>query len=168
MVSYLMRYATPFITGLFLVSLISGVALFFHWGPTGFHGIHEWLSMVLIVPFVLHIWKNWRPMMAYFKRTPMAIALAVSVIACVPFLIPMGGGGESGGNPILGIVRLLNAAKPAHISAMAGRSEEEVIAMLKQAGFTAAVTDLPLSTIAQQSGKSDRDMITALSKMKAK
>ncbi len=43
------RYATPFITGLFLVSLISGIALFFHVGPGGFHGMHEWLSMLLIL-----------------------------------------------------------------------------------------------------------------------
>ncbi|MCB1455931.1 MAG: DUF4405 domain-containing protein, partial [Nitratireductor sp.] len=57
----LSRYATPFISGLFLVSLISGIALFFHVGPSGFHGMHEWLSMVLIAPFVLHLWKNWKP-----------------------------------------------------------------------------------------------------------
>ena len=63
----LSKYATPFTTGLFLVSLISGIALFFHFGPSAFHGMHEWLSMVLILPFVLHIWKNWRPFVCYFK-----------------------------------------------------------------------------------------------------
>jgi len=169
MVSLLSRYATPFITGLFLVSLVSGIALFFHWGPVGFHGIHEWLSMVLIAPFLLHLWKNWRPMTSYFKRAPMAIALGVSVLACIPFLVPLGSAsGEAGGNPISGIVRLLSSAKPAHISAMAGKPEEEVIAMLKQAGFTAAAPDLQLSAIAQQSGKSDRDLVATLSKMKSK
>lgn len=58
----LLRYATPFISGLFLVSLISGIALFFHLGNATFRGMHEWLSMVLILPFVLHLWKNWRPL----------------------------------------------------------------------------------------------------------
>ena len=53
MPAILNRYATPLITGLFLVSMISGIALFFHWGSAWFHGMHEWLSMVLIVPFVL-------------------------------------------------------------------------------------------------------------------
>ncbi len=89
MASLLLRYATPLITGLFLVSLISGVALFFHWGPGAFHGIHEWLSMVLILPFVLHLWKNWRPMTAYFKRAPMAIALGLSLLASLAFFIPL-------------------------------------------------------------------------------
>ena len=46
----LYRYATPLITGLFLVSLISGLALFLHIGPGGLHPMHEWLSLVLILP----------------------------------------------------------------------------------------------------------------------
>lgn len=61
MTGFLRRYATPFITSLFLVSLVSGIALFFHVGAGWFHEMHEWLSMVLILPFFLHVWKNWRP-----------------------------------------------------------------------------------------------------------
>ena len=67
----LLRYATPLITGLFLVSLVSGIALFFHVGSAYFHSMHEWLSMVLIAPFILHIWKNWRAFLNYFKRSAM-------------------------------------------------------------------------------------------------
>ena len=73
MQTFINRYATPLVTGLFLVSLISGVALFLHWGSGWFHGMHEWLSMVLILAFVLHLWKNWRPMTAYLRRAPMAL-----------------------------------------------------------------------------------------------
>ncbi|MGE8104358.1 DUF4405 domain-containing protein [Allorhizobium sp. NPDC080224] len=58
MPNILSRYATPFTTGLFLISLISGIALFFHLGTAAFREMHEWLSMVLILPFVLHLWKN--------------------------------------------------------------------------------------------------------------
>ncbi len=46
MPAFLARYATPLTTGLFIVSLVSGIALFFHWGGAAFHGMHEWLSMV--------------------------------------------------------------------------------------------------------------------------
>ena len=87
MTSFLSRYATPLTTGLFLVSLISGIALFFHLGSRFFHGMHEWLSMVLIVPFVLHIWKNWRAFITYFKRPPMAIALALSIVATLALTV---------------------------------------------------------------------------------
>ena len=96
MSSLLYRYATPFTTGLFLVSLVSGLALFFHVGPSGFHGMHEILSLVLILPFGLHIWRNWRPMVSYLKRGPMALALGASVIAAGLFLIPSGEGAAGG------------------------------------------------------------------------
>ncbi|MCJ8509363.1 hypothetical protein MUU53_15720 [Rhizobium lemnae] len=89
--------------------------------------------------------------------------------ACIPFLLPIGSAsGEAGGNPIDGIVRLLSSAKPTHISALAGKPEEEMIARLKQAGFTAAAPDLQLSTIAQQSGKGNRALVSTLSKMESK
>ncbi|HPD93734.1 MAG: DUF4405 domain-containing protein [Rhodobacter sp.] len=100
MQTFINRYATPLVTGLFLVSLISGVALFLHWGSGWFHGMHEWLSMVLIVPFVLHLWKNWRPMLCYLKRAPLWIALAASTAAAALFVVPVGSGdGATGGRP---------------------------------------------------------------------
>ena len=52
MSSLLSRYATPLTTGLFLVSLVSGIALFFHLGAAAFHGMHEWLSMALMATLV--------------------------------------------------------------------------------------------------------------------
>ncbi|SIQ55773.1 protein of unknown function [Rhizobium sp. RU35A] len=160
MPSILMRYATPFITGLFLVSLISGIALFFHWGPGQFHGIHEWLSMVLILPFLLHLWKNWRPMVLYFKRVPMAVALVVSLAASLAFFIPLGtSGGERGAPPQVALIQMVTKAKPAQVAALVGKSEEDIISTLKAAGFAAAASDLSLAEIARSSGKSDRELL---------
>ncbi|MDO1584434.1 DUF4405 domain-containing protein [Rhizobium oryzicola] len=160
MPALLSRYATPFITGLFLVSLLSGVAIFFHWGPGAFHGIHEWLSMVLILPFVLHLWKNWRPLSAYMKRPPMAIALVVSVLASLAFFIPSGSpdGGQRAGNP-QAVFQLLSNAKIAQVSAIIGRTEADLVAELQKAGFASAAPDMTLSAIASASGKSDRELI---------
>ena len=94
------RYATPLVTGLFLVSLVSEVALFFHWGAAWFHGMHEWLSMVLILPFGLHLWKNWRPVVGYLKRAPLWIAMAASVALAGLFVLPVAGSsGGTGGRP---------------------------------------------------------------------
>jgi hypothetical protein len=84
--SMLQRYATPLITGFFLVSLISGAALFVHVGTGVFRGMHEWLSMVLILPFALHLWKNWRALTNYFSRPPFAIAMGVALVAALNFL----------------------------------------------------------------------------------
>ena len=46
---FLNRYATPLTLGLFAVSALSGVALFFHLAPGAFHGMHEWLIRVPII-----------------------------------------------------------------------------------------------------------------------
>ncbi len=59
MKAFFNRYATPFVKGLFLVSLISGIALFFGIGQAYFHEMHEVLSMALIAHFILHTWKIW-------------------------------------------------------------------------------------------------------------
>jgi hypothetical protein len=71
-------------TGLFLVSAISGIALFFRWSPGSFHAMHEWLSM-LLAPFVLHMWRNWGAFMTYIKRNTLWIPLALCIIISIPF-----------------------------------------------------------------------------------
>ena len=165
MIAVLSRYATPLITGLFLVSLVSGIALFFHWGPGEFHGIHEWLSMVLILPFGPHIWKNWRPMLNYFKRPPMAIALILSLVASLAFFLPLGGAGEGGMPPQVAIMQMLAKAKPAQIASLVGRAEQEVIDMLKGNGFAAAAPELSMGEIAKASGRGDREIVAQLASL---
>ena len=46
MTRFLNRIATPLTTSLFLVSLLTGLALFLHIGPQGLHPAHEWLSLL--------------------------------------------------------------------------------------------------------------------------
>ncbi len=154
MKAFLLRYATPLITGLFLVSLISGVALFFHIGSFAFHGMHEWLSTVLILPFGLHLWKNWRPMTAYFRRPPMAAALAVSVLAAVLFVLPtLGGSAGAGGRPPQFAVaqKLLNASVHDVAPAM-GMQTDALIAQLRAAGMPVAADTQTLAQVAEAAG----------------
>ena len=162
----LRRYATPFITGLFLVSLISGVALFFHWGQAAFHGMHEWLSMVLIIPFGLHMWKNWRPMMAYVTKPAFAIASVVSVVAALAFAWPAitGTASSRGGPPPFAFAtKMLNGA-PKDVAPILGKSTEDVVKALTDAGFTAATADKKLSEIATASGKPAMELMGVLNK----
>lgn len=170
MPSLLSRYATPFTTGLFLVSLISGIALFFHYGTSTFREMHEWLSMVLILPFLLHVWKNWRPFIAYFKRPPMAISLALCVAAGLVFAWPAmtGSGSGAGGNPAFAMVNMVAAGTPAQVAPLLGKSDAEVVAALKEAGFTAADTAKPLTEIATASGRDTMAVMATLAALKSK
>lgn len=161
MPSLLNRYATPLITGLFLVSLVSGAGLFFHVGPVAFHGMHEWLSMALILAFALHVWKNWRPMTAYLRRLPMAVSLALSAVAAGLFFIPTGEA-ERGGPPQFQLAQALYAATPEVAAPVFGMTGAELVEGLKGAGLAGADSGKTLKEIAAASGKSDADLALAI------
>lgn len=158
MPSLLSRYATPAITGLFLVSLVSGIALFFHLGGGLFNEMHEWLSMVLVVPFVLHLWKNWRPMMAYLKKPPMAVALLLSVLAAGVFAYGAASGEGRRGPPQIALAHALFEHRAEELAPLLGTTGEALVAKLKSAGFAAADPSLPLSDIASKSGKTEFEL----------
>ena len=160
MPNFLSKYATPLTTGLFLVSLISGIALFFHVGQSLFHGMHEWLSMVLIAPFVLHIWKNWRPFSSYFKRPAMGIALALSVVAAVAFMVPSGG--QTGGNPMFALLGKIQQSTIETAAPVFGQTGESLAAALTAQGYTVTSTDATLGDVAKASGKTNIDLARTL------
>lgn len=156
------RYATPLITGLFLVSLISGIALFFHVGPGGFHGMHEWLSMVLILPFVLHLWKNWRPMTGYFRHVPMAVALVVSALAAGAFLMPTGETTTAGGPPQFRLAHLVLTQPLKDVAPAVGLTPDALTDQLTAAGYTVTASAQALTEIASASGKTEADLASLL------
>ena len=148
------HYATPLITGLFVVSLVSGLALFLHVGPSGLHGMHEILSLVLIVPFVAHLWKNWRPFAAYFRRAPMMIGLALSVAMVVPFLIPSDSAEGGDRAAIFGLVRTVTGATPAEVAPLLHTTPEALEAALTAGGVPVGKGQT-LAEAATLAGKSD-------------
>lgn len=159
------RYATPFTTGLFLVSLISGIALFFHWGDAYFHAMHVWLSMVLIVPFVLHVWKNWGPLAGYLRRGRLVWPLALSAVAGLGFVAPMmlaPAGGAPGGNPAMAAARLLTGGTLEQLAPLTKKSPDELAAALRAKGFKVETTSATLAAVAAASGKETREALTAL------
>lgn len=161
MTAMLKRYATPLITGLFLVSLISGLALFFHVGPSGLHGMHEWLSLVLIVPFVLHLWRNWRAMTGYLRHGPMAVSMVLSVVAAGLFLVPTGSA-PGQGNPAMALMGRVMAATPEELAPVLHVSPQAVTAALGQAGIAVAGSDQTVAEATRAAGKSTMDAAAAL------
>lgn len=160
----LFRYATPAMTSLFVISLISGVIIFFHIGPAWLHGVHEWLSMLLIVPFGLHMWRNWRPFINYFKRAAMPISLAVGVAAVAAFgIVPAGAEGERSGPPQFALAATMVASTPAAVAPVLGVTPDVLVEKLKAAGFVSADAASPMKTMAEAAGKKPADVYKVLS-----
>lgn len=162
MINFLNRYSTPLITGLFLVSLISGLALFFHVGPIGFKPMHEWLSLVLILPFALHLWKNWRAFLSYFRRAPMRNALILSVAAAAIFLMPFAAPDGNSGPPQFALANQLFRTGIADVAPALGMTSDQAIAALKAQGIPVSDPRQPLADAASAAGKNAFDLSAAL------
>ena len=158
MKSLVTRYATPLTTGLFAISTISGVALFFHWAPGTFHAMHEWLSMALLVPFVLHVWKNWAPLANYARRGTLTMPLVVSLVAAVAF----GAGGLTagrGGNPAFRTVPLMTDAPLSALAPVLKSTPDRLRSLLEQKGYSVASVDVTLGEVAAASGKAAPEVL---------
>jgi hypothetical protein len=101
------RYATPLILGLFAVSAVSGMALSFHSAIGTFHGMHEWLSVALLVAFAVHVWTNRTPLLGYLRRGAMMLPVGASMVAGLAFVVPALSGGTRKRCPQIHAVRLL-------------------------------------------------------------
>lgn len=154
------RYGTPLTAGLFAVSAVSGVALFFHWASPTFHRMHEWLSMVLLAPFALHMVKNWKPLLAYAKRRTLVIPLALSVVAAVPFALSAGKGRAA--NPVFQTVALLADTPLGDLAPVFRDTPEALLARLQARGFKAGSTRDTPKAIAEASAANPNAVLAAL------
>ena len=155
------RYGTPLTAGLFLVSAVSGVALFFHWASATFHSMHEWLSMLLLAPFALHMWKNWKPLLAYARRRTLLTPLLLSVVVAVPFALTAGKGGRAG-NPAFQTVSLMTRASLVELAPVFQSTPDMLLKNLQQRGYKATSTDQSPSAIASASAVSANEVLFSL------
>jgi hypothetical protein len=157
---FMHRYGTPLTAGLFTVSAVSGVALFFHWSSRSFHAMHEWLSMVLLAPFALHLIKNWKPLLAYARRKTLLVPLALSLVVAVPFALTAGKG--RGGNPTIQTVTLMTQASLADLAPVLQATPDELLQHLQRKGYKAGATSDTVATIATASQASASDVLYAM------
>lgn len=159
--SFIHRFATPLMTGLFIVSTVSGVALFFHWGSGLFHSMHEWLSMLLLLPFVLHAWKNWKLLVNYARRKTLLIPLLASLLVAVPFAVN-GFTASQGGNPAFRTVALLSQAPLSELAPVLKTTPEMLLSDLQQRGYKADSAQQSLDAIAAASGAPANQLLFAM------
>ena len=159
--AFLNRYTTPLTLGLFAVSAVSGVALFFHWAPRAFHGMHEWLSLVLLLPFALHVWKNWPAMLGYLRRGTMLVPVAACLAAGAVFAVPAFSG-AGGPPPQIRAVRLLVQTPIAELAPVLGTTAEAMRTSLAARGIQQSSDADSLATVAAAAGRSPEELLFGL------
>lgn len=157
----LSRWATPLISGIFIVSLVSGAVIFFGVGRAYFTAMHEWLSMVLIVPFALHLWKNWRPFLNYFRRPAMIVSCAASLAAALAFAAPGALSSGRGAPPERVAIELVRTTSISRVAPLLGETPEELRAALESKGFTVSSTEQSIADIATASEKPASEALAA-------
>ena len=155
----LFRYATPLTTWLFLISLVSGVALFLGVGAQYFREMHEILSLLLIVPFGLHVWRNWRTLANYFRRPAMWISTVVCLAAAGAFAYE--GAGVSAPSPRTVVFGALNNASVTALAALARTDEATVTERLKANGVEVKSTGDTVAGLALASGHDGLELLAA-------
>lgn len=159
--AFLFRFGTPLTVGLFLVSAVSGVALFFHIAPASFREMHEIVSLALLLPVGVHLWRNWNPFLNYFKRAAMPAALALSLAIAGAFAY-QSSGEASRGNPAMAVVSLAQTAPLSDLAPVLKLDETDVLKRLEAFGIKQPSADETIAAIAARSGLTGFDVLAQL------
>ena len=157
--------ATPLTLGLFLVSAVSGTALFFHAMSGTFHEMHEWLSMAFLAAFALHLWRNWNAMTSYVRRAALWIVLVLCGVAAAPFAMSggpphmHGGPGGPHGNPAFRMVQVMTTARLSALAPVLKTTPAALIGNLRGHGYQLPGTDPTPAQIAAASGAEPQDVL---------
>lgn len=137
----LRHWATPLTIATTLITLVTGVFLFFHWSPGLTRASHEWIGMLMVIAVVAHLALNWRAFTTYFKR-PVGITLmalgAVAMAVTVFVSSPTREGGPSG---IRAAMQAMESARIETLAELAGKDTVAVLTSLGAAGIDATAAD---------------------------
>ncbi|WP_249690312.1 DUF4405 domain-containing protein [Stappia sp. WLB 29] len=156
MLRVLKTHGTTFTIILFAVSAVSGVALFFHWGSAAFHGMHEWLSMLLLAPVAVHLWRNWPGFSGYLKRRQLFVPAVLGLAAALAFAVPALTA-TSGGNPMRAALSAIENGTVAEVAPLFELTPQALAQRLAAKGYQVApdgdLASASLAEIASTSGK---------------
>lgn len=164
----LRSWATPVTIGSFVISMVTGIVLFFHLDLGLAKPAHEWLSWFMLLGVIMHLIINWKAFKNYFsKRIPVAV-IAAFVILTVLSLLPLTGGSEGGGGnrraAMSAIMHTVEEAPLSTLAALAKTTPEALVERLQQQGLTIDNAEQTLDDVAAENGKEASQLIPVILK----
>ncbi len=80
------KLATASTIGAFIVASVTGLLLFFEFGPGSIRATHEWISILFLAAVVFHVYVHQKPFVQYFKRNNVAPILAGLILGISLFV----------------------------------------------------------------------------------
>lgn len=154
-------WATPLTIGVFVVSALTGLTMFFE-ADTGFGKlVHQWLGWVLVLAVVSHVVVNFASFRRHLtKGSGRWLVLALAVLAGATFFEPSmpappeeaapepAPEEESPPDPVEELTATVLHAPLAEVAALANQSPDAVAAALRTAGFDVRDASQSLAEIA--------------------
>jgi hypothetical protein len=135
------EWVTPMAIGAFLISAVTGVAIFFHIDTGLAKFAHEWLSWLLLIAVVLHVGVNLFGFKRYFTGWRSLTIIVASVLIVAASFTVGGGGRGAGGPPHMRVARALAKAPLSVLAQVAKISPEELRKRLTMAKLPAPTSD---------------------------
>ena len=153
----LRRWVTPLTMGTFLLSAVTGILLFFKIHLGLIKPVHEWLSWLLVIAAILHLYINWGPgARSVSSRGGRAIFLAFVVLLGLSFL-PLAGQRHHQRPDAL--VRALAGASLESVAQLAHHHPEELLVMLRGQGLAIESESQTLEQIAARNNRQAGDLL---------
>ncbi len=161
--TFIRKYSTQATTALGLVVLVTGVMLFYRLGKAQVTPMHEWLGLIFVGAVLLHVVRHWQGFTAMLNQPRMMVLGAVTLIAAAGFLYQaQTPGGARGGNPMRGVMQMMEQASLHDLAPVLKISETDAQTRLEKAGITASDTTQTLGAIARANGTETMRVIGAL------
>lgn len=141
-------WTTPVTMGAFVLMAVTGVLMFFHLDSGLNKEAHEWLSWVFLGGVGMHVYTNRAGFKRHFTvgRKGLAIVAAGALLTVASFWSPADE--KAGGLPPSAMVmQVVTQAPLLEVAGLAGKSVDQVVAELQQAGFQAASAQSSLASI---------------------
>ena len=158
------NWATPLATGMFIISAVTGVLLFFHIDIGQARFVHKWQSWVLVAGAVFHTAANWSGFKRHFThRTGIAI-IGISLLVTLMTVSPFFGSDEKGKKRVTAMasMKILQESQLSTVASLIGQPPDWLQAKLEERGIRADDHGLTLREIAKMNGVEGRSVLTII------
>lgn len=149
------KISAPWGSGFLLICALMGVALFFH-------PLHAWLSIVMLLPFVLHLIRNYPGMMQYARRGRLYAPLLIAFLAGAIFCIVSVHKGASGRQVAMKVMNVMSTASLEAVAPLFHMDVDETLQRLKGRHLSVESSTQTIADIAHVNHCLPKDVLMAL------
>jgi hypothetical protein len=163
------KWGSTLIFASFVITSVTGVLLYFRVRASPIEELHIWIGFLMIAGALLHIARNWRQFLGYFRRPAFYAGLALTVLIGAWFSYPVLLGTETageGGRPDMrsafAISQAVAGAALSDLAPLAHTDANGLMAKLAGLGITVSDPTATLQSIADTAGKTPQELAAAL------